>query len=121
MTDKELFEKFELYAKDKGLTVEQAVALIGAKRASYFNWKKGKSISKHARAAMLVLLEPDERESPSKNSLTHCALSHCPAELPVDRFLQVVLEVWEKLPTEERAQVAGLAAALSERAEKKIG
>lgn len=55
----------------------------------------------------------------TKNSA--CALSHCPAEPPVDRFLQVVLEVWEKLPTEERAQVAGLAAALSERAEKKIG
>lgn len=120
MTDKELFEKFESYAKDRGLTVEQAVALIGAKRASYFNWKKGKSISKHARAAMLVLLEPDEREAPSKTSLTPCSIPHCPAEPPVDRFLQVILEVWGKLPVEERAQVAGLAAALSERAEKKI-
>jgi len=86
-------------------------------------WRNGKvTMSAKTKNRILRFFQKIALESnieSTKNSA--CALSHCPAEPPVDRFLQVVLEVWEKLPIEERAQVAGLAAALSERAEKKIG
>ena len=38
-----------------------------------------------------------------------CYLDHCPANPPVDRLLQAVLESWEFLCYEQKAELAGLA------------
>lgn len=85
-------------------------------------WRTGKvAMSAKTKNRILKFFQKMALESDIESTKSSaCVIPHCPAEPPVDRFLQVILEVWGKLPVEERAQVAGLAAALSERAEKKI-
>jgi|GEM_PF-2906571 len=49
----------------------------------------------------------------------NCFLAHCPAEPPVNRFLQVVLEGWEKLNAEEQSIIAGKVAVILEEKERR--
>lgn len=61
----------------------------------------------------------EHRKRKSQDTKANCYLSHCPAEPPVDRFLQAVLESWDLLGVEDKAKVAGLAASLAEVAAEK--
>lgn len=81
-------------------------------------WRTGKTaMTAKTKNKILTFLQRLAIEP--QDTKANCYLSHCPAEPPVDRFLQAVLESWDVLGMEDKAKVAGLAASLAEVAAEK--
>ena len=89
MTDKELYEKFAVYAHDHGWTIEESAKNIGVGRTTLFNYKNGHPISARVRQAMLVLVA-----------------EAIPPPAPItDKLLQHINEEWGNLSAEARGQI----------------
>lgn len=108
--DKYYVELLESYRSNTNEDWQDIAKRLNVTPNTIINWRNGGRIANKNRNGIAVLAERF-----SDYEKRHCFLEKCPAEPPPDRFLQVVLESWNGLEVEDRAQIAALAARLLEK------